>query len=116
MMTLLVMLVTVSMADSATARTGEAGVATFYSDKFEGKRTASGDIYRKNGLTAAHKKLPFGTRVKVRNVANGKSVMVTINDRMDASTTAVIDVTRHAAEELGFVRAGKAKVKLEVQK
>lgn len=116
MMTLLVMLVTVSMADSATARTGEAGVATFYSDKFEGKRTASGDIYRKNGLTAAHKKLPFGTKVKVRNVANGKSVVVTINDRMAASTTAVIDVTRHAAEELGFVRVGKAKVKLEVQK
>jgi rare lipoprotein A len=116
MMTLLVMLVTVSMADSATARTGEAGVATFYSDKFEGKRTASGDIYRKNGLTAAHKKLPFGTKVKVRNVANGKSVVVTINDRMAASTTAVIDVTRHAAEELGFVRAEKAKVKLEVQK
>ena len=116
MMTLLVMLVTVSMADSATARTGEAGVATFYSDKFEGKRTASGDVYRKNGLTAAHKKLPFGTKVKVRNVANGKSVVVTINDRMAASTTAVIDVTRHAAEELGFVRAGKAKVKLEVQK
>jgi rare lipoprotein A len=103
MMTLLVMLVTVSMADHATARTGEVGVATFYSDKFEGKRTA-------------HKKLPFGTKVKVRNVANGKSVVVTINDRMAASTTAVIDVTRHAAEELGFVRAGKAKVRLEVQK
>jgi peptidoglycan lytic transglycosylase len=116
MMTLLVMLVTVSMADHATARTGEVGVATFYSDKFEGKRTASGDIYRKNELTAAHKKLPFGTKVKVRNVANGKSVVVTINDRMAASTTAVIDVTRHAAEELGFVRAGKAKVRLEVQK
>ena len=54
--------------------------------------------------------------MKVRNVANGKSVVVTINDRMAASTTAVIDVTRHAAEELGFVRAEKAKVKLEVQK
>ena len=116
MVALLVMLVTVSMAGTGTARTDEAGVATFYSDKFEGKRTASGDVYRKNGLTAAHKKLPHGTKVKVSNVANGKSVVVTINDRMAASSAAVIDVTRRAAEELGFVKAGKAKVRLEVQK
>ena len=116
MVALLVMLVTVSMAGRVTARTDETGVATFYSDKFEGKRTASGDVYRKNGLTAAHKKLPHGTKVKVSNVANGKSVVVTINDRMAASSAAVIDVTRRAAEELGFVKAGKAKVRLEVQK
>ena len=116
MVALLVMLVTVSMAGHANARTDETGVATFYSDKFEGKRTASGDVYRKNGLTAAHKKLPHGTKVKVSNVANGKSVVVTINDRMAASSAAVIDVTRRAAEELGFVKAGKAKVRLEVQK
>ena len=115
-MALLVMLVTVSMAGNATARTDETGVATFYSDKFEGKRTASGDVYRKNGLTAAHKKFPPGTKVQVGNVANGKSVVVTINDRMAVSSAAVIDVTRRAVEELGFVRAGKAKVRLEVQK
>lgn len=113
---ILVMLVTVSMSGNAAAQTGEEGVANFYSDKFEGKKTASGDVYDKNGLTAAHKKLPYGTKVKVTNVDNGKSVVVTVNDRMAATNAAVIDVTRRAAEELGFVKAGKAKVKLEVQK
>ena len=59
---------------------------------------------------------PFGTKVKVTNVENGKSVVVTVNDRMAASNPAVIDVTHRAAEELGFASAGKAKVKVEVQK
>ena len=112
----LVMLVTVSMVDHAAARTGEEGIASFYSDKFEGRRTASGDIYRQDGLTAAHKKLPHGTKVKVSNVENGKSVLVTINDRMPASSRVVIDVSRRAAERLGFVKAGRARVKLEVQR
>ena len=116
MVTILVMLVTVAMVGNADAQTSEEGFANFYSDKFEGKKTASGEVYEKNGLTAAHKKLPFGTKVKVTNVATGKSIVVTVNDRMAATNTAVIDVTRRAAEELGFVKAGKAKVKLEVQK
>lgn len=116
MVALLVMLATVSMVGNVAARTGEEGVASFYSDKYEGKRTASGEVYRKNDLTAAHKKLPYGTKVKVSNLENGKSVVVTVNDRMAASSVAVIDVTRRAAEELGFVKAGRAKVKLEVQK
>ena len=94
----------------------EEGVANFYGDKFEGKKTASGEVFDKNGLTGAHKKLPFGTKVKVTNVDNGKSVVVTVNDRMGASNPAVIDVTRRAAEELDFVKTGKAKVKVEVQK
>ena len=113
---ILVMLVAVSMAGNVAAQTGEEGVANFYSDKFEGKKTASGEVYDKNGLTASHKKLPYGTKVKVTNVENGKSVVVTVNDRMAPKNAAVIDVTRRAAEELGFVKAGKAKVKLEVQK
>jgi rare lipoprotein A len=109
----LAMLVTLS---PAAAQPAEEGVANFYSDKFEGKKTASGEVYDKNGLTAAHKKLPLGTKVKVTNVENGKSVVVTVNDRMAPTSPAVIDVTRRAADELGFVKAGKAKVKLEVQK
>lgn len=113
---ILVMLVAAAMAGNAAAQTGEEGVANFYSDKFEGKKTASGEVYDKNGLTASHKKLPYGTKVKVTNVENGKSVVVTVNDRMAPKNAAVIDVTRRAAEELGFVKAGKAKVKLEVQK
>ena len=111
-----VMLVVVGTAVMAAAQSAEEGVANFYSDDFQGKKTASGEAYDKNGLTAAHKKLAYGTKVKVTNVANGKSVVVTVNDRMAASNPAVIDVTRRAAEELGFVSAGKTKVKLEVQK
>ena len=110
------LLAIVGMAGITAAQTSEEGVANFYNDNFQGKKTASGEAYDKSGLTAAHKKLAYGTKVKVTNVANGKSVIVTINDRMAASNPAVIDVTRHAAEELGFVKAGKAKVKLEVVK
>jgi rare lipoprotein A len=99
---------TVSMLVIAVAQ-AEEGVANFYSDKFEGKKTASGEVYDKNALTASHKKLPFGTKVKVTNVDNGKSVVATVNDRMKATNPAVIDVTRRAAEELGFTKTGKAK-------
>ena len=113
--TLLVTVAMVMMAGLAFAQSEE-GVANFYSDKFVGKKTASGEPYDKNALTAAHKKLAYGTKVKVTNVANGKSVVVTVNDRMGASNPAVIDVTPKAAEEVDFVKAGKAKVKLEVQK
>jgi rare lipoprotein A len=103
-------------AAGTTAAQTEQGVANFYGDQFQGKKTASGEAFDKNGLTAAHKKLPFGTKVKVTNVDNGKSVVVTVNDRMAASNPAVIDVTRRAADELDFVKAGKAKVKVDVQK
>src|ERR1043165_8636078 len=87
-----VMLATLSMSVAAAAQAREEGVANFYSDKFEGKKTASGEVYDKNALTASHKKLPFGTKVKVTNVENGKSVVVTVNDRMPAKNPAVIDV------------------------
>ena len=100
----------------ATAQATEEGIANFYSDKFQGKKVASGEVYDSKGLTASHKTHPFGTKLKVTNVENGKSVVVTVNDRMKKSNRAVIDVTRHAAEELGFAKAGKAKVKLEVEK
>jgi len=101
---------------NALAQAAEEGTANFYSDKFQGKKTSSGEAYDKDGLTASHKKLPYGTKVKVTNLGNGKSVVVTVNDRMKASNPAVIDVTRRAAEELGFAKSGKAKVKLEVEK
>ena len=112
---ILVTFTTVSMPVMAVAQ-AEEGVANFYSDKYEGKKTASGEVYDKNALTASHKKLPYGTKVKVTNVENGKSVVVTVNDRMKANNPALIDVARRAAEELGFTKTGKAKVKLEVQK
>ena len=114
--TLLLIAATAVTMSLAAAQAAEEGVANFYSDKFEGKKTASGEIYDGKGLTASHKKLPYGTKVKVTNVGNGKSVVVTVNDRMAANNPAVIDVTKRAAEELGFDKSGKAKVKVEVQK
>jgi len=115
-MATIVVLAVLGVATIVAAQTSEEGVANFYSDKFQGKKTSSGEVYDKDGLTASHKKLPYGTKVKVTNVENGKSVVVTINDRMKSSNPAVIDLTRRAAEELGFAKAGKAKVKLEVEK
>jgi len=111
----IVALVIVGMVGVAAAQSEE-GTANFYGYKFQGKKTASGEVFDKNGLTASHKKLPFGTKVKVTNVDNGKSVVVTVNDRMAANNPAVIDITQRAAEELDFAKSGKAKVKVEVQK
>lgn len=96
---------------SAQVQTGK---ASFYADKFEGSPTASGEKYRHNKLTAAHKTLPFGTRVKVTNLGNDKSVEVIINDRGPYVDNRVIDLSRAAAERLDFINKGLADVRIEV--
>jgi rare lipoprotein A len=92
----------------------QTGKASFYADKFEGIQTASGEKYRHNKFTGAHKTLPFGTKVRVTNLANEKSVEVTINDRGPYVEGRIIDLSKAAAEELGFLNNGLAEVKLEV--
>lgn len=92
----------------------QTGKASFYADKFEGIQTASGEKYRHNKYTGAHKTLPFGTKVRVTNLANDKSVEVTINDRGPWVEGRIIDLSKAAAEELGFLNNGLAEVKLEV--
>jgi rare lipoprotein A len=92
----------------------QTGKASFYADKFEGQTTASGEKYRHNKLTAAHKTLPFGTKVKVTNVANNQSVEVVINDRGPYVDGRIIDLSKSAAEKLGFLNKGLADVTLEV--
>lgn len=92
----------------------QTGKASFYADKFEGQPTASGEKYRHNKLTAAHKTLPFGTKVRVTNLANNSTVEVTINDRGPYVEDRIIDLSKSAAEKLGFVTQGLAEVKLEV--
>ncbi|WP_333818900.1 septal ring lytic transglycosylase RlpA family protein [Ohtaekwangia sp.] len=92
----------------------QTGKASFYADKFDGVITASGEKYRHNKLTGAHKTLPFGTKVRVTNLANNKSVEVTINDRGPWVEGRIIDLSRKAAEELGFTNKGVADVKLEI--
>jgi rare lipoprotein A len=92
----------------------QSGKASFYADKFEGSPTASGEKYRHNKLTAAHKSLPFGTIVRVTNILNNQSVEVVINDRGPYVENRIIDVSKSAAEKLGFVNQGLADVKVEV--
>lgn len=99
----------------ALAQSAEEGLANFYSDRFQGKKMANGEPYDKNKLTASHKKHPFGTKLKVTNMENSKTVVVTVTDRMTQKNPAVIDVTHRAAEELGFVKTGKARVKVETE-
>jgi rare lipoprotein A len=92
----------------------QTGKASFYADKFEGSQTASGEKYRHSKLTAAHKSLPFGTRVRLTNTANNQSVEVVINDRGPYVDDRIVDVSKTAAEKLGFINQGLAEVKLEV--
>lgn len=90
------------------------GFASFYGPEFQGRRTASGERYDPDDLSAAHRTLPFGTRVRVTNLKNDRSVVVTINDRGPLRRGRIVDVSRRAARELGFLRAGVARVRLEV--
>lgn len=92
----------------------EVGEASYYSSAFQGRRMAGGDIYDDARLTAAHRTLPFGTRVRVTNLANGRSVIVTIRDRGPAKRSRVIDLSGRAARELGFLREGVTQVRMEV--
>ncbi len=92
----------------------QTGKASFYADKFEGHSTASGEKYKHNKLTAAHKTLPFGTVVRVTNLANGNTVDVEINDRGPYVDGRVIDLSRSAAEQLGFINLGITDVKIDV--
>lgn len=99
---------------SAALAQVQTGKASFYADKFEGRPTASGEKYRHNKLTAAHKTLPFGTKVKVTNLDNNKSVEVIINDRGPYVDGRIIDLSKSAAEQLGFINQGLAEVKVEI--
>lgn len=92
----------------------QTGKASYYADKFEGSLTASGEKYKSSKLTAAHKTLPLGTKVKVTNTANNKSVEVVINDRGPWVENRIIDLSRAAAEELDFIQQGLAEVQVEV--
>jgi rare lipoprotein A len=94
------------------------GFATFYADAFHGRKTASGVPFDMHALVAAHPTLPFGSTVRLTNLANGRSVEVRIVDRGPAkgprSRGVVIDLSRRAAEELDFISRGRARVRLEV--
>ena len=92
----------------------EVGIASYYSETLHGQRTASGERYDMRALTAAHPTLPFGSRVRVTNLANGRSVVVRINDRGPYVEERVIDLSYAAARELQFIGQGTTRVRLEV--
>jgi rare lipoprotein A len=91
----------------------EIGLASWYGSRHHGKRTASGEVFNQNKLTAAHRTLPWGSRVKVTNLANGKSVEVRINDRGPFSKGRIIDLSRAAARSLDMVEQGITTVRIE---
>jgi rare lipoprotein A len=94
------------------------GLASFYGERFEGKQTASGFIFQKDQLVAAHPSYPFGTRVRVTSLENGRSVVVRIVDRGPSSENVhdgvIIDLSERAAELLGFIEDGRQRVRLRV--
>ena len=107
------------MVDEIMERTAtkiSTGVVSWYGDKFHGRKTASGEKYDKHELTAAHKSLPFGTKVKVTNIRNGKSVVVEINDRGPYAKSRVLDLSQAAFSEIGHTNTGVMQVEYEIMK
>lgn len=94
----------------------QVGIASYYHRSFHGRKTASGEAYDKGRYTAAHKRLPFGTKVRVTSLATGRSVLVRINDRGPYVRGRIIDLSRRAARDLGMLTKGLLRVRLEVVK
>lgn len=92
----------------------ETGIASWYGDEFHGKRTANGETFNKNALTAAHPTLQMPSLIRVTNLDNGRSAVLRVNDRGPFSRKRLIDVSHHAADVLGFMRQGTAKVRIQV--
>lgn len=114
---LLVVTLILGCAHSGALRPGdksETGMASWYGKEHHRKRTASGERYDMYKLTAAHRTLPFGTRVKVTNLSNGKTVVVRINDRGPSVKNRILDLSWKAARMLDMIEAGIARVRLEV--
>jgi rare lipoprotein A len=92
----------------------ETGIASWYGPGFDGKRTANGEVFDTNGLTAAHKTLPMPSMVRVTNLENGRSISVRVNDRGPFSNGRIIDLSRRGAQLLGFIDKGTARVRVEI--
>jgi rare lipoprotein A len=99
--------------DDAAPPGTQVGVASFYAHRFHGRTTASGARYDMHALTCAHPTLPFGTRLRVTDLASGRSVVVTVNDRGPFTGERIVDVSYAAAKKLGIVKRGVARVKVE---
>lgn len=94
----------------------DTGVASYYHAKFQGRITASGELYDQDKMTAAHNRLPLGTKIKVTNLRNKRSVVVKVNDRLHHRNKRLVDLSRAAAIKLGYIGRGITRVKVEVLK
>jgi len=108
------MALAVSACGGSKSMFTQSGDGSYYADKFEGRRTASGAPYRGGQLTAAHNTLPFGTRLRVTNTRNGHSVKVVVNDRGPHAKGRIVDVSKRAARKLDLLDAGVAPMKIKV--
>lgn len=100
------------VSSNAKEAEGKVGKATYYANRYNGRRTSSGAIFDQRKMTAAHPTIPHGTRVKVQNLANNKSVVVTVNDRCRKRSFEIIDLSRTAARDLDIIRQGVATVRI----
>ncbi|MCW3082190.1 MAG: septal ring lytic transglycosylase RlpA family protein [Segetibacter sp.] len=98
---------------SCSPKIVESGKASFYADKFDGRQTSNGEIFKQRKKTAAHRTLPFGTKVTVTNLANGRTVKVRVNDRGPFVKGRMIDLSKRAAKKLDMVNAGVANVEIK---
>jgi len=90
------------------------GYASFYADKFVGRKTSSGELFSQKKLTCAHNTLPFGTMIRVTNLANDSSVVVKVNDRLNQRNPRIVDLSKSAAKKLNFSGRGLLKVRVEL--
>ena len=102
------------MTQVASAAAAQEGEASYYAGSLHGKKTASGELYDKSALSAAHRSLPFGTKVRVTYLETGQSVVVVINDRGPYAKGRIIDLSAAAARQIGLIDAGHGRVRLEV--
>lgn len=101
-------------APAAAAPLVMSGKASYYGEQYQGLTTASGEIYDRYAMTAAHPDLPFGTQIRVTNLQNGRAVIVRVNDRGPFKPGRIVDVSQAAAEQLGLILHGSAEVQVEV--
>ena len=113
-MVIMIFCITQGAMQVILAATAQEGEASFYADSLNGQQTASGELYDKNALSAAHRSLPFGTKVKVTYLKSGLSVVVVINDRGPNANDRIIDLSGAAAKRIGLIDAGHGRVRLEV--
>lgn len=98
----------------STTSATQYGIASYYSNKFQGKRTASGELFDQEKMTCAHNALPMGTWLRVTNLRNNRTVVVRVNDRLNYRNHRLVDLSRSAAAHLGYLKRGLARVKVTV--